>query len=157
MESFEQFELNGAERSHVLEKIARQFTAWGLAMPDVPTIPFHFGLHDFYTTGETELWLSNEIEAGYCSKFMFVFDGQTCPYHHHKVKHETFYIVKGTANMVVDGEEVVKKEGEVRVIKPGTMHSFTGAGPCLLLETSMPSVPGDSYFNDDRIGDNGVL
>jgi hypothetical protein len=40
---------------------------------------------------------------------------------------------------------------------PGLGHSFTGIGPALVLEISMPSVPKDSFFDDTRIGANGVI
>jgi quercetin dioxygenase-like cupin family protein len=59
--------------------------------------------------------------------------------------------------MKVNGEETVKQTGDILVVSPETKHSFTGLGPCLLLEVSMPSVPGDSYFADSSVGNKGVL
>ena len=125
-------------------------------MPDVEPLPLHFGLRKFRDAGETEFWVANETDAGYCGKFLFVFDGQTCPYHRHKVKHETFFVVKGEVGMVVDGQAKVLRQGDVLAMEPGTGHSFTGRGPALLLEASMPSIPGDSFFEDKNIGVDGV-
>lgn len=157
MNEFKEFEVPETNRQGILEKIMGQIDQWGLRLPEVPYLMVDFGLRDFFRTGETEFWVANEIESGYCGKLMFVFDGQICPYHSHRVKHETFYIVKGQTRMVVEGKELVKQMGDLLVVPPGTKHSFAGLGPCLLLEVSMPSVPRDSYFEDTSIGDNGVL
>ena len=146
-----------AENETIKAKILEQVAAWGLEIPDVFYLMLHFGLNDFYSVGETEFWVANEMEAGYCAKLIFVFDGQTCPYHHHKVKHETFYILKGATRMVIDGSEMIKNQGDILVVPTGTKHSFAGAGACLLLEVSMPSSPGDSYFDNKSIGRDGVL
>jgi N-acetylneuraminate synthase len=154
---FKEFEVLGEERRAIAERIFMQVEKWGLKIPEVEYLMVHFGLNDFFNTGETEFWVSNEVDAGYCAKLIFVFDGQTCPYHYHRVKHETFYILKGETGMTVNGEGVVKKTGDILVVPTETKHSFTGLGPCLLLEVSMPSVPGDSYFENTAIGDSGVL
>lgn len=126
-------------------------------MPDVTPIPLHFGLGRFREIGETEFWVANEVEHGYCGKFLFVFDGQTCPYHHHRVKHETFFVVKGRVRMRVGDDERLLDEGDVLAMPPGTGHSFTGIGPALILEVSMPSTLHDNFFADPAIGDNGVI
>jgi N-acetylneuraminate synthase len=157
MEQFKKFEVVGDERENIVSKIKKEVEKWGLTLPSVEYLMVDFGLKDFFNTGETEFWVSNEVDAGYCAKLIFVFDEQTCPYHMHRVKHETFYVLKGTTKMVVNGKDMVMEQGDVLVVPPETKHSFTGKGPCLLLEVSMPSVPGDSYFEDSTIGSNGVL
>jgi mannose-6-phosphate isomerase-like protein (cupin superfamily) len=151
-------EIHGDERSEALRRIAEQVDRWGAALPETRPLMLHFGLGEFYTTGETEYWLANEEAAGYCAKLMFVFEGQTCPYHHHRTKHETFYVLQGTTQMVIRGAMHTYRAGDVVTIPPGTPHSFVGKnGAALLLEVSMPSVPGDSYFADQRIGTNGII
>jgi len=104
-----------------------------------------------------ELWIANEEKEGYCGKFLFVFDGQTCPYHHHPFKHETFYVLKGSVLMNVDGKEMVLNEGSVLPMAQGVKHSFTGRGPALLLEASKPCVQHDNLFEDKTIGKDGVI
>lgn len=146
----------GGEREQALEECRRQIMQWGLAMPDVEPLVVHFGLNDFRRTGEIEFWIVNEEKAGYCGKFLFVFDGQTCPYHHHDVKQETFFILKGKMKMVINGEERILKEGDTFIVNTGVNHSFTGLGNALLLEVSMPSRLGDNFFADKRIGKDGV-
>jgi mannose-6-phosphate isomerase-like protein (cupin superfamily) len=150
-------ELQGPEREEALAAIQQQLTAWGLTMPPVTPLPLHFGLNQFREIGETEFWIANDPALGYCGKFLFVFDGQTCPFHHHRVKHETFFIVKGALRMKTDGGERLMREGDLLAMLPGVGHSFTGVGPALVLEVSMPSTEGDNFFEDRAIGDNGVI
>ncbi len=157
MSNYESVELRGLERDRALSDVRKQISEWGLAMPDVEPIPLHFGLNDFMTTGETEFWVANEVENGYCGKFLFVFDGQTCPYHHHRMKHETFFVVKGAIRMKTGDDERIMKEGDLLAMPPGVGHSFTGIGNALILEVSMPSILRDNFFADKRIGENGVI
>ncbi len=157
MSNYENVELRGPERADALEEVKRQISNWGLTMPPVEPLPLDFGLGRFRETGETEFWIANETDLGYCGKFLFVFDGQTCPYHHHQMKHETFFIVKGSVRMVVDGKERVMREGDLLPMPPGKAHSFTGLGPALILEVSMPSVLKDNFFENREIGTDGVI
>jgi D-lyxose ketol-isomerase len=60
--------------------------------------------------------------------------------------------------MNINGRVSKMEQGERFAMEPGTKHSFTGEdGPCLLIEISMPSIRGDSFFDDHRIGKNGTL
>jgi len=151
------FQVSGPERLQALEHCHSVLRGWGLVMPNVEPLVLDFGLGRFGEVGEIEFWIANEAEAGYCGKFLFVADGQTCPYHHHSEKHETFFVMKGRVRMVVDDDEKVLREGDTLVMAPGQRHSFTGIGPVLLLEVSMPSTRGDNFFADSAIGDDGVL
>ena len=147
----------GEERDSALAEFKKQVSAWGLTMPDVEPLVTQFGLNQFREVGLIEYWVANDTKAGYCGKFLFVFNGQTCPAHRHDVKHETFFVLKGKARMTAAGKERVMKEGDVLVMEPGTVHSFTGAGNALLLEVSMPSTVDDNFFDDKRIGKDGVI
>jgi mannose-6-phosphate isomerase-like protein (cupin superfamily) len=157
MSVYDEVALHGAERETALAALDAQFQAWGLTMPPVKPLVNHFGLNRFYEIGLTEYWIANEIEIGYCGKFLFVFDGQTCPFHKHELKHETFFVTKGSVRMKLDDEEKILTEGDLLVMPPGVGHSFTGIGPALLLECSTPSVLRDNYFADKTIGGDGVL
>lgn len=157
MGKYDDVELQGAEREKALELFHRQVAEWGLKMPDATTLVLDFGLKRFAEIGETEVWIANDPPTGYCGKFLFVMDGQTCPYHQHQMKHETFCVIKGSMRMKMGDQELVMNEGDVMPMPPGTGHSFTGIGPCLLLEVSMPSILKDNFFQDKGIGDNGVI
>ena len=141
----------GDQAERAVAACLQQVADWGLAMPDVEPLSFDFGLGRFDEIGEVEFWIANEVEAGYCGKFLFVFDGQTCPMHHHGEKHETFYVVKGTVWMRHVGKGFEMTEGDVLPVAPGEDHSFTGSGPALLLEVSKPCLIDDNYFEDQDI------
>jgi mannose-6-phosphate isomerase-like protein (cupin superfamily) len=143
--------LTGPLAEAALERFHRQIEVWGVAMPPVTPLVLDFGLDVFERVGLIEYWIANEAEAGYCGKFLYVQDGQTCPAHSHKEKMETFYIVKGRVSMSLDGDVRVMEPGSVLPVPPGIVHSFTGLGAALLLEVSKPCRIEDNYFEDRRI------
>lgn len=152
------FELEGTEREDSIREALGIIEGWGLTMPPVDPLPLDFGLGDFRRIGETEWWIVNDTENGYCGKFLFLFEGQRCPEHCHRMKDETFYVVRGTIEMDLPNRSRTLRAGDVLKVSPGTSHSFLAVGgPALLLEVSLPSVPGDSVFADRRIGREGVI
>jgi mannose-6-phosphate isomerase-like protein (cupin superfamily) len=157
MGKYDAVEVHGVERETALAAVQEQIAAWGLKMPPVTPLVTHFGLNQFMEIGEIEFWVADEPEHGYCGKFLFVFDGQTCPYHYHSKKHETFFILKGSLRMKMGEEERMMHEGDLLVMPAGVKHSFTGMGPVLILEVSMPSILQDNFFADKRIGQDGVI
>ena len=157
MGKYDAVELSGEEKKRYVARCMARIRKWGLRMPEVKPLALHFGLGEFEKTGEIEFWIANETGEGYCGKFLFVFDGQTCPYHHHKKKHETFYILKGTVRMRIGKKERRLKEGDHLAMPPGTAHSFTGVGDALLLEVSSPCLLQDNFFENKKIGDKGVI
>ena len=146
-----EFQLWGAAREAALSKFRQQVADWGLAMPEVEALVIDFGLKEFDTTGLIEYWIVNDEQAGYCGKFLFLFDGQTCPEHHHNMKHETFFILKGRVKMVVNGAARNMAQGDRLAMPPGERHTFTGLGNALVLEVSLPSIVKDNYFADKRL------
>jgi D-lyxose ketol-isomerase len=143
--------VTGAARQKALRALAAQLKMWNLVMPPHAPLVSDFGLGAFYKTGLIEYWIANEIEAGYCGKFLFVFDGQTCPMHCHKTKHETFFIVRGKVDMAFDGAVRVMRPGACLPVPPGKWHSFTGRGAALLLEVSKPCLVADNCFENPDI------
>ena len=149
--------LSDEEQTAALDECRQQIAEWELTMPDVEPVVLNFSSDDFRQRGLIIFSIVNEVSAGYCGKFLFVFDGQTCPYHHHGTKHETFFVVRGEAKMIIDGQERVMTAGDVLAMEPSVKHSFTGLGNALLLEVSMPSSGGDNFFEDKSVGREGVV
>ncbi|MBM3478849.1 MAG: D-lyxose/D-mannose family sugar isomerase [Alphaproteobacteria bacterium] len=143
--------IHGDAADRAVREFRAQAAQWQVALPDVPPLVLDFGLGDFARTGLIEYWIANENAAGYCGKYLFVFDGQSCPRHHHKTKHETFFVVKGALAVECGGRQLELREGGRLPIPAGVPHSFRGAGPALLLELSMPCVIDDNFFEDPRI------
>ena len=143
--------LSGPVADDYVEKALEQIHAWGLAMPDVAPLVLDFGLGEFDKVGEIEFWIANEIDAGYCGKFLFVFADQTCPLHMHKNKLETFFVVKGKLDLRFGDEKAVLPAGGVLRVETGVLHQFTGIGAALLLEVSKPNIIADNFFENRRI------
>ena len=143
--------LRGQAAEQALERFAKQIAKWRIALPPTEPLVLDFWLADFEKVGLIECWIANETDAGYCGKYLFVFDSQTCPRHRHVTKHETFFVVKGRVRVDLDGRCLELAEGEVLPIPTGKFHSFTGLGPALLLELSMPCEIDDNCFEDPRI------
>jgi len=134
-----------------LAEFAMQLRSWDLVMPVVKPLVLDFGLGDFHRVGLIEYWIANEVKGGYCGKFMFLFDRQTCPRHHHREKLETFFIVKGVVEMDYIGKVWEMKPGDVLLVECGKPHQFRGIGPALILEVSKPCIVADNHFADQRI------
>jgi mannose-6-phosphate isomerase-like protein (cupin superfamily) len=135
-----------------LEAFHKQITEWDMALPSVEPLVLDFGLDDFLRYGLIEYWIANEINAGYGGKYLFVFDGQTCPTHKHTNKVETYYIIKGRIGVHYGDEHFMMQAGDTLRIDPGTFHRFTAFdGPAMILELSQPCIVDDNIFQDDRI------
>jgi mannose-6-phosphate isomerase-like protein (cupin superfamily) len=144
--------VSGIEKDNALKAFKKQLVTWQINMPTVEPLVLDFGLKDFSNVGLIEYWVANEVKEGYCCKFLFVFEGQTCPMHHHKDKHETFYILKGQVQMTYDSRVFMMNPGDVLPVEQTKPHSFIGVkGPALLVEVSKPCIVDDNYFADKRI------
>lgn len=143
--------LSGPETELLLETFRRQIEAWGLTPPPVDPLVLDFGLGQFDRVGLIEYWIANEVDAGYCGKYLFVFNGQECPAHSHRVKHETFFLLRGCLQATLNGQSIALHPGQVLPVPPGQVHSFRGNGNSLLLELSMPCDVSDNCFEDARI------
>jgi quercetin dioxygenase-like cupin family protein len=143
--------LQGEERAETLKKIHQTVASWGLKLPDVEPDPLHFGYNDFNKIGETEFNINNNVEHGYCGKLMFQFKGQTCPMHHHRIKHETFFIVKGNVEMILAGKKYILHQGDRLIVNQRDKHMFTALEDSLILESSKPDLVDDSIFDDQKI------
>lgn len=147
-------EIAPASRERVLKGCYEQLDRWSAAMPPTEPLVIDFGLGEFDRYGLFEFWIANEMEAGYCGKYMYLQDGQECPMHMHRVKHETFFLVHGQLEVVIDGESLTLSEGQTLAVQPTKMHSFRAkGGPALMLELSMPCVPMDNYFQSPQTMD----
>jgi N-acetylneuraminate synthase len=146
-------ELEGKEREKMLKKAEEIIKRWGLKMPEVflPLV-LDFGYNDFKNTGHIEYIIANEIDEGYCGKFIFMFKGQRCPEHYHKKKHETFFVLKGKILMEVNGEKIILNEGDVLRMDRYNSHTFKALKNSLIIEVSQPSIKNDNFFKDEKIG-----
>ena len=150
-DNVDHLQIYGPIRAQALASFNARLASWGIFAPATEPLLEDFGTNDFYRTGLTELWITNQIAAGYCGKYLFVFANQTCPLHYHKIKHETFFVLQGTIQVSLAGQERVLQAGETLAIAPLQAHSFVGLSDALLLELSMPCHIEDNYFVDPLI------
>ena len=144
-------QVSGDLKDAALRRSRDRLNGWSITTPPVEPLVMDFGLGEFDRVGIVEFWIANETRAGYCGKYLFLTDGQTCPRHSHRVKHETFFVVRGKLDVTLDDTSIVLCEGQTLAIEPGRVHSFTGVGDTLMLELSMPCDVHDNYFEDERI------
>ena len=94
-----------------------------------------------------EKWIVNNKR--YCGKILCLDKGYRCSYHYHKIKDETFHILKGIVLMRVDGKEQEMFPNDTIHIPPKTKHSFTGITYAEILEISTQHFEDDSYKLDE--------
>lgn len=66
--------------------------------------------------------------------------------HHHKIKDEIFYLLKGKGTVTLNGESETIKEGDVIYVPKDTIHSFVLEKDSILLGAgTKPYDPDDEY------------
>lgn len=99
---------------------------------------------DYYkkTWGSEEWITNNEL---YCGKILNVNKGRSCSYHYHKLKDETFYILSGKVEMVVEDEVFIMEAGDTIHLPINTKHTFKALEDAKILEISTQHFESDSY------------
>lgn len=112
-------------------------------------VSHHYGIQHVRQFGAA---LVNVINRQYCKKLVLMLPGQQHPAHCHKIKEETFQLLWGDIEIVVNGNKrVYLKPGETLLIEPGTMHSFNSAVGAILEEISTTYTREDSVYEDEEI------
>ena len=89
-----------------------------------------------------EVWIVNRA---YCGKKLILNKGFRCSMHYHKIKDETFYILKGNVLMEAGDKKYVMLPGQSILIEPNTKHRFTGLEDSEIIEFSTHHEDSDSY------------
>jgi len=91
-----------------------------------------------------EVWLANNRH--YCGKLLHLKEGYRCSIHRHKIKDETFYILKGRVYMEWNGKSQVMYPGDALRIPTNTWHRFESLeGTATIVEISTQHFESDSY------------
>jgi len=90
-----------------------------------------------------EKWICNNEK--YCCKILYLKKGYRCSYHYHKLKDETFYILKGRVLINVNYNITKMKKESIINIWPKTKHAFAGIEDSIILEISTQHFEEDSY------------
>lgn len=86
--------------------------------------------------------------AGHSLAHIVVAPGKSCSRHFHKVSEETYYVLRGAGEMVVNGKSFTLTTGQACLIEPGETHQIFNHGDADLefLAVCAPAwAPGDSF------------
>ncbi len=116
-------------------------------------ISYHYGLDNFYKTG---LCMITQFNSGYCKKFLFLFPKQIHPTQFHKIKKESFFILMGKIQLIIDKRKYILKKGDMITIQPKQKHFFKdiSSSGSIIEEISSESIKSDSYYVDQKITKN---
>lgn len=89
-----------------------------------------------------EHWIVNR---DYCGKKLVLRKGYRCSMHLHKIKDETFYVIKGRVLMEVSGKSRILTPGDKQHIQVKDSHRFTGLEDSEIIEFSTHHREDDSY------------
>ena len=109
----------------------------------------HYGIERFRQTGAL---IVNIINRAYCKKIVVQLPGQKHPNHYHKIKEETFQLLRGDLYVNLNGRKIHMKPGDKLLVEPEVWHSFhAGHKGAIFEEVSTTHTIGDSYYEDEKI------
>jgi sialic acid synthase SpsE/mannose-6-phosphate isomerase-like protein (cupin superfamily) len=114
-------------------------------------ISHHYGIDRFYEKGCTIL---NFLNREYCKKLIAILPGQSHPEQYHLKKEETFIVLYGDVEIVLDGVAQACKRGDIITVERGVKHVFSSRGGAVIEEISSTHFKDDSYYTDEDIGAN---
>lgn len=108
----------------------------------------HYGLDHFRQFGAL---IVNVINREYCKKIIVQLPGQRHPNHQHRVKEETFQLLFGDLEVILDDKKIAMNQGDILIVERGNWHSFSTINGAVIEEISTTHVKGDSYYEDEEI------
>lgn len=115
-------------------------------------VSHHFGLERFREFGSTTITVVNR--EAYCKRVILMLPGQVHPEQWHKLKDETYHLLHGELELVLDGQSRKCVKNDVVVIPRGVKHSFQSAEGAVIEEISSAYAQSDSYYSDAAITAN---
>ncbi|MEX0828271.1 MAG: D-lyxose/D-mannose family sugar isomerase, partial [Haliea sp.] len=108
----------------------------------------HYGIANFRETGAV---IIDCVNRQYCKKIVVQLPEQRHPAHFHKLKEETFQVLFGELNVVVEGHHYVLHPGESCLVQPGAWHHFWTETGVVFEEISSTHHNDDSFYKDKSI------
>ena len=108
----------------------------------------HYGIEKFPQVG---LVLVKCMDRDYCKKLLIQLPGQSHPEHSHKTKEESFQLLYGVLDVVIDGLKRTLYPGNILLIEPGQAHSFSTKTGAIVEEVSTKYAKGGSVYADNSI------
>jgi sialic acid synthase SpsE/quercetin dioxygenase-like cupin family protein len=114
-------------------------------------ISHHYGIERFEEFGTT---LVTVVNRAYCKKLIVVLPGQKHPEQWHDKKEETFHVLHGRVDLVLDGEARACEPGDVVTVERGVRHAFSSTTGAVMEEISSTHFVDDSHYTDESIAKN---
>ncbi|TSC58760.1 MAG: N-acetylneuraminate synthase, partial [Parcubacteria group bacterium Greene0416_79] len=113
-------------------------------------ISHHYGLPRFVETGCVIITC---INREYAKKLVVQLSGQAHPTHYHKKKDETFQMLSGELEVLIEGKQYTLYPGDTLWVPRGVWHSFKTKTGAIFEEISTrdEGESGDSYYVDKEI------
>jgi len=111
-------------------------------------ISHHYGLERFREFGVV---IINCINQDYCKKLIVQLPRQKHPVHYHKKKEETFQLLYGDVEIVLDGYKHRLNLGDTLLVKPKQWHKFHTLDGMVMEEVSTRQYDDDSFYEDEKI------
>jgi sialic acid synthase SpsE/mannose-6-phosphate isomerase-like protein (cupin superfamily) len=111
-------------------------------------ISHQYGIERFFEYGAV---IANIVNRDYCKKLIVQFPSQAHPAHKHIQKEETFQVLDGTVDLVLDGKSSRLEPGQKQVIEREHVHSFSTETGVIIEEISTTHISGDSVYDDPAI------
>lgn len=114
----------------------------------------HYGLERFREVG---CLIVNLVNREYCKKIIVVFPGQQHPEQYHIKKEETFHVLQGELQAMLNGIQHVAKQGDIIVIERGVKHAFSSVKGAIIEEVSTTHFRNDSFYTDSKIAEQDPM
>ncbi len=115
-----------------------------LPRPAKLVLSHHNGLANFERVGCGMVTVVDT--ANYAKKLIVLLPGQRHPAHKHHKKTETFNVVYGAVNFVINGMNYFSGQCGPITVNPGDMHSFSTTTGAVIEEVSTACLPDDSEY-----------
>ncbi len=139
---------------HAVHEVKSMLNECRIALPVDFNLEFshHYGVERFNEIGAV---LIDCINREYCKKLVIQLPGQAHPNHYHKRKEETFQVLAGEMELVLEGRHRVLYPGDLQVIPQGAWHSFSTSKGLIFEEVSTTHHNDDSFYEDKEINQRG--
>jgi sialic acid synthase SpsE/quercetin dioxygenase-like cupin family protein len=137
----------------VVRKVKHLLKTSGTAVPAQLEleISHHYGLERFHEVGSAMITV---INREYCKRLVLMLPGQSHPQHWHKLKDETFHLLHGSIELILDGQHRTCHKNDVIVVPRGAKHEFRTDTGAVIEEISSTHSRSDSYYADPAITAN---
>ncbi len=115
---------------------------------DAVELSCHYSLEHFHKIGAV---IISKINRDYCKKIILMLPGQKHPVHRHLIKEESFELLYGDCELVLNDRPINLKKGEPVLINTKVNHSFSSKEGCVVEEISTTHINGDSIYGDPKI------